>query len=838
MKQDWWTRWRRSRALSGWLIALIHLVSVYWLAATPALGQWQSVGAVRAIKREQNRVMLDCQTAQVEVTVLAADLVRVRMAPGRALAPDESWAVVKTEWPAVPVELSDSKTLLRLSGPELIVEINKSPCRITIRDKSGRVLTQDDPAKGMSWEGKEVRVWKTMPPDEHYYGLGQRASWLEHRGQSFVNWNTDAYGYRWGSDPLYQSIPFVLALRQGISYGIFFDNTYRSSFDLGKTRRDQWSFGAEGGELNYYFFYGPDPKKVIERYTELTGRMPLPPRWALGYQQCRWSYEPESRVRQIVATFRQRQIPCDVIYVDIDYMDGYRSFTIDRKRFPTFERMIADFADVGMKVVAIINPGIKKEPGYWVYDEGLRGEHFIRMPDGALFTAPVWPGECVFPDFTRDLTRAWWGGLYRELVQAGIKGFWNDMNEPAAFVQTDRQTDRTMSLDAIHDDRGRRTDHRKSHNVYGMLMARATFEGLRQLRPEERPFVLTRASFAGSQRYAATWTGDNTSNWEHLQLWIPMVLNMGLSGQPFVGPDIGGFIASPTPELYTRFLQSGALGPLCRTHSAKDTNDQEPWSYGPAYEAINRRAIELRYQLLPYLYTVFEEAARTGLPVIRPLMLEYPTDRATYRLDTQFLIGSDLLVAPVLTEGATSRQVYLPAGEWFNYWTGEKLVGPKTVEVATPLDLLPLFVRGGALVPTQPVAQYTDEAPINPLILVVFPSAEAVGSLYEDDGFSLQYQQGRYGRTRWRYRRTSEQMMLEIGQREGNYALAPRAYEVKFVGVDHVPSQVEWSGRSLNRVNTLAELRRREQGWTHDRINSVLWVKVPDTGKQETILAR
>jgi alpha-glucosidase len=826
------------------VLCLLLVAALVGRAGSPSYSQWQAIGDVKSVSvgragsPSYGRVSLDCRNAQVQVTALAADLIRVRMIPGSAFGPDESWAVVKTDWPSVPIEVDESQTALRLTTPEVVVEINKSPCRITFRDKSGSVINQDDPGKGIAWDRKQVRVWKTMPPDEYYYGLGEKAGPLEHRGQTLVNWNTDTVNYRWGTDPLYQSIPFLLALRNGKSYGIFFDNTYRSGFDLGKTDRDQYSFGAEDGELNYYFFYGPEPKNVIERYTELVGRMPLPPRWALGYQQCRWSYEPESRVREIVNNFRWRSIPLDVIWLDIDYMNGFRCFTVDKGKFPNFRQMIADFANLGVKTVAMIDPGIKKEPGYWVYDEGVAGDHFVKMPDGSHVTGDVWPGACVFPDFTRDETRQWWGGLYKELVEAGVKGFWNDMNEPALFIETDRQVDRTMALDAIHYDRGRLTNHRKSHNVYGMLMARGTFEGVKALRPGERPFVLTRASYAGGHRYAAAWTGDNTSNWEHLHLWIPMTLNFGLSGQPFAGPDIGGFSESPTPELYTRFLQGGVFSPLCRTHTAKGTKDQEPWSYGPKYEAINRRYIEMRYQLMPYIYTVFEEAARTGLPVMRPLALEYPTDRRTYRLDTQFLFGSDLLVAPVLIEGATSREVYVPAGEWFNFWTGEKVVGPRHISVDAPLDALPLFARGGALIPTQQVVQYVDEAPINPLTLNVFPAADSTSTTYEDDGLTTEYQQGKYARTRFRCQQTPEQITLQVSQRESGYVPAPRSYLLKFNAVDKTPQQVQRGGQSLPKAATLGQLRQQERGWTYDGLKKIVWVKFPDEGRAETIVLK
>ncbi len=829
---------RHHRATSPgiWRRAILWAIGLTVVAASPALAEWRSIGDVASVRRETNRVMLDCRAALVEVRVLAADLIRVRMTPGRVWGPDESWAVIKTDWPRVALDISETPEFVRLTTSELVVEIARSPCRLTFRDREGRIINRDDPGKGMAWDGRAVRVWKVLPADEYYYGLAENAGPLELGGRAIVNWNTDAYGYRWGTDPLYQSIPFLLALRRGRSYGIFFDNTYRSEFDLGKRSREVYSFGAEDGELNYYFFYGPHPKKVIQRFTELVGRMPLPPRWALGYQQCRWSYEPERRVRQVVTMFRRRRIPLDVIYLDIDYMDGYRCFTIDEQKFPHFREMIADFARMGVKVVTIIDPGIKKEPGYWVYDEGVAGHHFIRMPDGSLYTGLVWPGLCVFPDFTRSATRRWWGGLYRQLVAAGVRGFWNDMNEPAIFVPTDRRVNRTMALDAIHDDRGHQTSHRKSHNVYGMLMARATFEGIRRLRPNERPFVLSRASYAGGQRYAAAWTGDNTSTWEHLHLWIPMVLNFGLCGQPFAGPDIGGFSQSPTPELYTRFLEAGVFSPFCRTHTQKGTADQEPWSYGPTYEAINRRYIELRYRLMPTIYSLFEEAARTGIPVMRPLFLEYPDDQRTYRLDSEFLFGPHLLVAPILVEGATGRRVYLPPGVWFNFWTGEKLTGPREIDVEAPLDVIPLFARGGAIIPMQQVVQYVDEAPIDPLIINIFPSGDSTAALYEDDGLSYQYQDGTYARTRFRCHQAPDRITFHISPPEGSYRPAERSVLLRFNGIDRAPREVRRGEERLPAIETLGRLRQAERGWTYDGWQKILWVTFPDERRAEDII--
>jgi alpha-glucosidase len=806
------------------------------ISAIPARGQWESMGSLQSVTRDSNRVTLNCQNAEMQITALASRLVRVRMTPGHSFAQDQSWAIAKTDWPPIQTEIGESPSSLTIGTSELSVEISRSPCRVTFRDKSGTAINQDDTGKGMSWDGKQIRQWKVMPPDENYSALGEKAWTLEHGNQVFVNWNTDAFGYQRGSDPIYQSIPFILALRGGRSYGIFFDNTYRSSFDFGKMSRGRYSFGAEEGELNYYFLYGPSPKQVVELFTELTGRMPLPPRWALGYQQSRYSYDSEDRVRDIASGFRRRNIPCDAIYLDIDYMDGYRSFTVDTKKFPHFQQMISDLAREGMKVIVIIDPGVKQEPGYWVYDSGLKGSNFIKMPGGEFFSGDVWPGRCVFPDFTRESTRGWWGSLYKGLVEAGVKGFWNDMNEPSVFVDTDIQMDRTVALDAIHDDNGLMTSHRKSHNVYGMLMARATFEGLRTLRPQQRPFVLTRASYAGGQRYAATWTGDNSSTWDHLGLWIPMTLNLGLSGQPFAGPDIGGFVGDPSAELYSRFMEASAFSPFMREHSNKGTRDREPWAYGPAYERINRESIEIRYRLMPYIYTLFEEASRTGLPVMRPLFLEFPADPKTYRLDTEFMFGPDLLVAPVLTEGVTARTVYLPAGDWIDFRTGERISGAKETTVQAPPGRVPLFARAGAIIPARAIRQYENDATADPLILNVFPDPVSTGTLYEDDGLTYAYQKGEFSRTVFRWRQSASEGVLEIEPKPGAYKHVPRHIQVNVMDARSAPRNVQLGDGVLTQVQRPEELGRRNSGWTYDSRKSILSIRFPQSGALQRVV--
>jgi len=727
-------------------MAIGLLFSVFGSANGIAQG-WQHIGNVGRVEtfKEglQNGVELTAGQAKVRVTQFYNGVIRVRVAPHGQFPKDFSWALAEAplNYVSGPVQIHDEKNEVKVSAGSVQVSITKSPLLITFSDASGNVMLADEPSLSMAWDGPRVHVWKKMPSDENYYGLGDKAGPMNRRNRAFTEWNTDEYGWQESSDPLYKTIPFFIGLRKGAAYGVFFDNTYRSGFDFGKESRDFFSFGAEGGELNYYFIAGPEPKKIVEQYTAMTGRSPLPPVWSLGYQQCRYSYYPESRAREIVKTFREKKVPADVIYFDIDYQQGYAPFTINREYFPTFEKMISDFRAQGFHTILITDLHIKKDPnhGYAPYDSGIQDDVFVKNPDGSIFVGKVWPEDSVFPDFTLTRVRKWWGGLYKDFVAMGVAGFWNDMNEPSVFERADK----TMPLDTVHRlDNGATMDHRAAHNLYGMENARATYEGLLKLQNGERPFVLTRAAYSGAQRFAATWTGDNSSTWNHLKMSSPMLMSMGISGMPLVGDDIGGFAGSPTPDLLTRWFEVGALNPIYRDHTAKGTADQEPWVHGPEHEAIRKRYIELRYRLLPYLYTAIEETARTGIPLMRPLFLEYPQATEFYGDDRDFLFGRDLFVAPVTTEMVDAEDISLPPGDWYDFWTGVRHPHDEKIQLHPRLDELPLYVRAGAIVPMQPVVQNTGEIPDGPLQLHVYPGDDCEGSLYQDDGHTLAYQKG------------------------------------------------------------------------------------------------
>ncbi|MBE3561151.1 MAG: DUF5110 domain-containing protein, partial [Ktedonobacteraceae bacterium] len=601
-------------------------------------------------------------------------------------------------------------------------------------------------------------------------------------------------------------------LESGRAYGVLVDHTGKVEMDIGKSYEGRVSITVEGESLVVYFFAGPTPEAVLRQYSELTGRMPLPARWTLGHHQCRWSYMSEQDVMQLATRLRERHHPCDAVWLDIDYMDGYRNFTWNPTTFPDPASLTQRLHAMGLRLVTILDPGTKVDEEYSIYREGMQKDYFCRYPDGEVFVGEVWPGASVFPDFSRAEVRSWWGNLYSKLLNVGVDAIWNDMNEPALsdFLTRDPQTEsaiqseahKTMALTVMHRAGGDQptgpdgpaVSHRFFHNAYGMEMARATYEGLSRLLPGTRPFVLTRSGTAGVQRYAAVWTGDNDSTWEHLRLGIRMCLNLGMSGVPFVGVDIGGFWGTCDGELLVRFAQLGALLPFSRNHNALGNPDQEPWAFGEPYESAYRKAIELRYRLLPYLYTLFHQSSLDGSPIMRPLYYHFPQDELAHETQDEFLLGAALLSAPVSEPGAVSRSVYLPAGTWIDYWDGSEYPGEATIELAAPLDRWPLLVPGNSILPSGPLMQYTDERPTDPLTFSCYMTSDGQASftLYEDDGNSQAYRSGAFALTTVSCRVENDLVTVRIDEQQNNYQPQRESYEINvYVGGRRLHRNVE-----------------------------------------------
>lgn len=778
---------------------------------------------------------------RLQVSLVDEGVMRVRYAPQANFGRDHSWAVLPITQTA-RAEVVETEGATELRSAAIHAHIQHAPLRVTFRDADGGALDADDPLRGIAVVGGAVRVWKSLQANDQVYGFGQKNGRLNKRGWSqggyhYTMWNSDTFAYDSSTDPTYVSVPFYLVLREGRAYGVYFDNTHRSSFDIGRESPDLLSFGATGGELDYYVIAGPTPKEVIARYTRLTGRMPMPPRWALGFHQSRWSYHPASKLQWIADTFRAKRIPADTLWLDIDYQQDFKPFTWDRAQFPDPAGLIGGLREQGFRVVTIVDAHPPLQPGYPVYDEGHAGGHFVTRPDGSEFSGPVWPSQAsadkrdsVFPDFTRASTRDWWGGLYASLLDLGVAGIWNDMNEPSVWIKPAW----TMPLDLRHDNDGQPTDHAEAHNVYGMLNTRSTFEGLQRLRPDSRPFVLTRATFAGGQRYAAVWPGDNTADWSALRQSIPTLLGMGLSGFPFVGADIGGFAGSPSPELFTRWLQAAQFSPFMRAHTEQQSADQEPWSYGVRHEAINRGVIEARYQWLPQIYNEMEAAHRNGIPAMRPLFLDYPDDAETWSRDDSYLFGSDLLIAPVLVEAATTREVYLPGSRWYAFDTTNAFDGRRSHSLPVDLTTVPIFVREGAILFRQPVVQHTGEMPGNDLIVQVYPGQHGEASFYEDDGETMAFASGAYARRRFLQRRGADDFELQIDAQEGRWRPMSRYWRVECLGLQNV-REIRDGRRRLMQVS-LDAFDQCETCWAQ-AVDRVL-IRLPDRAEAVRLKVR
>jgi alpha-glucosidase len=785
-------------------------------SSSAAATGWQHVGNVQRVEKLPDGVELTAGSAKVRITAFRDGVIRVRLAPQGLFPKDLSWAVIESSNPP-PIKVEDGKTELRMIAGRVVVIVKKAPLLISFTDSTEKVLLADEPSLPMAWDGTYIHAWKNMPSDENYFGLGDKPGPMNRRNHAYTMWNTDFFGWQESDDPLYKTIPFFIGLCKGTAYGLFFDNTYRSSFDFGKESPDVFSFGAEGGELNYYFIAGPEPKKIIQQFTALVGRAPLPPFWSLGYQQSRYSYYPEARAREVVQTLREKKIPADVIYFDIDYQQGNAPFTVNRNYFPHFEKMIADFRAQGVRTILITDLHIKKDPGhgYAPYDSGIKNDVFVKNPDGSVFVGKVWPGDSVFPDFTLSRARDWWGGLYKDFVNMGVAGFWNDMNEPSVFETPSK----TMPLNVVHRlDDGTTIDHRAAHNFYGMENARATYEGLLKLRPDERPFVLTRAAYAGAERYAATWTGDNSATWNHIGMSVPQIMSLGISGYSLVGADVGGFANSPPADLLTRWFELGVFYPIYRDHAAKGTADHEPWASGPEQEAIRKRYIELRYRLLPYIYTGIEESSRTGVPLMEPIFLEYPDAQELYGEDHEFLFGRDLFVAPVVTEKVDAEDVHLPPGDWYDFWTAEIHLSKDQISFHPALAETPLYVRAGAIIPMQPVVQSTNEKPDGPLELRVYMGDDCHGTLYQDDGHTFAYQKGNFLRVNFTCEVTPHEMTVASTIEKNAYQPWWNSTQLEIYGAGAEPKEVHIGGQLIHE-------------WRFDARLHCITLTVPDTLK-------
>jgi alpha-glucosidase len=669
-----------------------------------------------------------CGDVEVAVEPLTGGAVHLRYAAaGEPAVP--SWAIVAPPAADPDAQIGGAGDAAAVCTGALTVTVDVT-CRVHAQLADGTVLVDDAAPFAI---GDTARLVRTAAGD-HVYGLGERTGGLDRRGRAWTFWNTDAYdpafgGWHPDQDPLYQAIPLELHLAGATAFGVFTDVTRRMVIDLaapGASPAHDTIDATGARAIDQYLLPGPRLADVVDRYTQLTGRPALPPRWALGFHQSRWGYANSAEVEAVAAKFRALGIPADAMWLDIQHMDGFRSFTFDPAAFGDIDAMTAQLAAEGFHVVAIEDPGIKVDPVWAVYQAGVAGGHFLRAADGSVFSGNAWPGPAAFPDFSRAATRAWWGQLVGGVLDRGIAGIWLDLDEPTTFPEGGGGT--TVPDELAVDGDGTPTTMAALHDAYALFEARATYDAIAAR--GTRPFVLSRAGYAGIQRYAAVWTGDTPSTWDGLAQTLPMLLGLGLSGVPLVGSDIGGYSGHATPELYARWLALGSISPFARAHVTSGVPGQEPWQFGDDVTDAARELLTERYRRLPYLYSLADLAARTGAPILRPLVWEFQDDPQVAALGDEAMLGPWLLVAPAVTEGATTRDVYLPAGRWFEVPSGAIVDGPATVTAPLRTAALPTYARAGAIVPTAGDG--------GALVVDVYPGAAPSSfTLYEDDGGSL-----------------------------------------------------------------------------------------------------
>ncbi|OJW14895.1 glycoside hydrolase family 31 protein [Mucilaginibacter sp. 44-25] len=715
-------------------IALLFITPLQKIYAQSGVKQ---TGNVAAVTVSGQQVDITTDNAFIKLTVYSPTIVRVRM-DKQKLGDDFSYAVIGTPV-KTRVTVNQTADEININTDSLKVNIKKQPFLVTFLTPGGEVINQDEPGLTTSWVNESVTTYKHMQENEHFIGLGEKTGPLDRKGNAYTHWNSDTYAYTTNQDPIYSTIPFYIGVHHQVNYGIFFDNTWQSDFNFGASNNRFSSFGAKGGEMNYYFIYHTHIADIIRSYTSLTGLMKMPPLWSLGYQQNRYSYYPETEVMRIAETLREKKIPADGITLDIHYMDKYKVFTWDESRFPNPTSMTKKLGDMGFKVTLIVDPGVKVEKGYGTYERGVKDDIFAKYPDGSYYTGQVWPGWCHFPDFTNPKGRAFWANELKKYASEGISGIWNDMNEFSTWGQK-------APDNILFNYEGKGAAHPQVHNVYGLEMIRSSYEGYKAARENKRPFILTRSGYAGLQRYAAIWTGDNRAENDHMLLGVRLLNSLGLSGVPFSGMDVGGFTGGASPALYARWMQIGAFNPYMRNHSGINSKASEPWAYGEEVLEITRNYINLRYRLLPYLYSSFYEATQNGSPIMRSLTIDYTHDENVYNslYENQYMFGKAFLVFPF--DGVTNYgKLYFPQGKWYDLYNGRVQQGNQKTAIDLGISKLPVYVKESSIIPMQSLVQNTTQTPADTLYLHIYKgSINNKFVYYEDDGASFNYEKGEY----------------------------------------------------------------------------------------------
>jgi len=776
-----------------------------------------TLGRLHAVNQRGRDIVFSFESSDLVLTPILPNVVRHTWVPTHWRLYSErvtnSYAVYRHQWPTGPAAtLTETPETVHLQTGELSIEATRDPFHLRYFAADGRLFLEETDEGGLSWSYWEYALRYRLSAEDHFYGMGQANQLaegmdLDHRGHLREVWNQH-------SPPAATIFPSLLSLR---GYGLLIDNPEKATWDLGHTDPLTFSYRAQGGGLQYYVLYGPDLPRLLRTFMELTGFPPLPPRWVFGLLQSRYGYRNREELEAIARTFRAKGLPCDALILDVFWFQEMGDLAFQPFDWPDPQGMISQLKDQGFQLMVIEEPYLTNKSHN--YPEALAKGYLAKHYDGSTYTFDFWPGECALLDFSNPETRVWWTAKHEPLLRLGVAGWWTDLNEPAKHFQ-----------DMAH----YAGPAAKVHNLTALWIHQAIFEAHQQYAPEQRVFILSRSAFLGSQRYGAgLWSGDVDMTFAALRKQVALGLNVGLAGIPLWGTDIGGFgfTGKCTPELYIRWFQFGVFCPLCRPHGDQ-TQLREPWQFGPEVEAICRKYLYLRYRLLPYIYTAAHEASTTGIPFMRPLVLEFPADPHVFNLDDEYLFGREILVAPVSEEGATERVVYLPNGVWVDFWTDTVYTGPRSFTVPAPLDTLPLFIRQGAILPLGPEVQYSGERPLDPLTLEIYRGTDGSFTLYEDDGKTNHYQTGVYTLTPFRVTENAGVLAFTAGEAQGSFPghQCERAYllnihqqpAVREVTCDGMPVPYQDAARSLELATS---------GWWWDETKGILAIKLQRTAK-------
>lgn len=760
--------------------------------------QVNNIGKVVSFKKISGGIEGRTTSALFDIHVYSDNIIRVRVTKNK-LFNNFSYALTDSQIPSFSdINIIDKKNSIQLSTAAIEMEIEKEPAfRVIFKNKKGVSINEDVSGQGFgtTFIGNKISIYKKLQEGERFVGLGEALGNLDRRGTGITLNNTDNYKYGDPRVSMYSSIPFYIGMHHDLLYGMFYNNSYKSFFNFGLSTPDFTSVNIDGGDCDYFFIYDTTVGKIIEHYTSLTGRIQLPPLWSLGYHQSRCSYYPQEKVQWIAETFRKKQIPIDCIVLDADYLHEYEPFRINTQRFPDMPGLAANLLKDNIELTASVNPGIKIDSSYEAYKDGLKKDVFIKYFSGDLFISDIWPSTNHFVDFTDPKAREWWIDKMKFLPDNGIHGYWNDMNEPAVNGSY-------LPDNLLFDFDGRKTNALEAKNVYGFQMARSSFESAVKYGNGKRPFVLTRSGFAGIQRYAAVWSGDNTAKDDYLLNGILLNCQMGLSGIPFTGYDVGGYIGDASKDLYMRWIEAGVFSPFFRNHREFFGAAGEPWAYGEEAEAVSKTYISFRYRLLPYIYAAFYEAAQTGMPIARSLCINYPFDEKVYNttFQYQFLFGSEILVAAV--QGRDEfKKIYLPQGNWYDLNTGELLHGNQELIRSFPIYTLPLFARASAIIPMQNIIQSTKNLPGDTLYVHVFNGDEKNNfTYYEDDGATMQYQKNFSYRKEIEFNPTEKQLIFQ--SKLGSYSSQFHYLQIIFHGFGDSILNMKLNNKPLPIINS------------------------------------